>query len=136
MGPVRETTDQPAVLRGNLSRTLRHIRASGPRSRAAIAAGLHKTTVSSLVEELLSRRLVRETGLERSGVAGRPARRVALSPELGAVRDRDQHGLPGGARLLPDRPDGSSSDGSASTRRVATSRPAWPIWPPLAPSRN
>ena len=79
--------DQLAVRRANLSRTLRHIRANGPGSRAAIAAatGLHKTTVSSLVEELLSRRLVRETGLERSGTAGRPGRGVALSPELGAV---------------------------------------------------
>jgi predicted NBD/HSP70 family sugar kinase len=82
-----EPSDQLAVRRLNLSRTLRHIRANGPGSRAAIAAatGLHKTTVSSLVEELLSRRLVRETGLERSGTAGRPGRGVALSPELGAV---------------------------------------------------
>ncbi|GAA3238842.1 ROK family transcriptional regulator [Dactylosporangium siamense] len=82
-----EPADQLAVRRANLSRTLRHIRAAGPGSRAAIAAatGLHKTTVSSLVEELLSRRLVRETGLERSGTAGRPGRGVALSPELGAV---------------------------------------------------
>ncbi|MGI5183125.1 ROK family protein [Dactylosporangium sp. CA-152071] len=87
VAPAHETTDQLAVRRANLSRTLRHIRANGPRSRAAIAAatGLHKTTVSSLVEELLSRRLVRETGLERSGTAGRPGRVVALSPELGAV---------------------------------------------------
>ncbi|GAB3840539.1 ROK family protein [Dactylosporangium cerinum] len=82
-----EPADQLAVRRANLSRTLRHIRTAGPGSRAAIAAatGLHKTTVSSLVEELLSRRLVRETGLERSGTAGRPGRGVALSPELGAV---------------------------------------------------
>ncbi len=86
-GPVPEPVDQLAVRRINLSRTLRHIRVNGPGSRAAIAAGtgLHKTTVSSLVEELLARRLVRETGLERSGTAGRPGRGVALSPQLGAV---------------------------------------------------
>ncbi|MEV0130576.1 ROK family transcriptional regulator [Dactylosporangium sp. NPDC050688] len=85
--PVPEPVDQLAVRRVNLSRTLRHIRVNGPGSRAAIAAGtgLHKTTVSSLVEELLARRLVRETGLERSGSAGRPGRGVALSPQLGAV---------------------------------------------------
>ncbi len=87
VGSVHEPADQLAVRRANLSRTLRSIRANGPGSRAAIAAatGLHKTTVSSLVEELLSRRLVRETGFERSGTAGRPGRGVALSPELGAV---------------------------------------------------
>ncbi|WP_327001199.1 ROK family protein [Dactylosporangium sp. NBC_01737] len=87
VGPVHEPADQLAVRRANLSRTLRYIRANGPRSRAAIAAatGLHKTTVSSLVEELLNRRLLRETGFERSGTAGRPGRGVALSPQLGAV---------------------------------------------------
>jgi predicted NBD/HSP70 family sugar kinase len=87
VGPVHEPADQLAVRRANLSRTLRYIRANGPRSRAAIAAatGLHKTTVSSLVEELLTRRLLREAGFERSGTAGRPGRGVALSPELGAV---------------------------------------------------
>ncbi|MEV4513858.1 ROK family protein [Dactylosporangium sp. NPDC049525] len=87
VGPVREPADQLAVRRANLSRTLRYIRANGTRSRAAIAAatGLHKTTVSSLVEELLNRRLLREAGFERSGTAGRPGRGVALSPELGAV---------------------------------------------------
>jgi predicted NBD/HSP70 family sugar kinase len=86
-GSAAEPTDQLAVRRANLTRTLRYIRANGPRSRAAIAAatGLHKTTVSSLVDELATRRLVREIGLEYSGVAGRPGRGVALSPDLGAV---------------------------------------------------
>ncbi|WP_327004865.1 ROK family transcriptional regulator [Dactylosporangium sp. NBC_01737] len=86
-GSVDEPTDQLALRRVNLSRTLRHIRTNGPRSRAAIAAatGLHKATVSSLVDELLSRRLVREIGTEHSGSAGRPGRGIALSPDVGAV---------------------------------------------------
>ncbi|GAB3825217.1 hypothetical protein GCM10027610_004720 [Dactylosporangium cerinum] len=86
-GSVDEPTDQLALRRANLSRTLRHIRTNGPRSRAAIAAatGLHKATVSSLVDELLSRRLVREIGTEHSGAAGRPGRGIALSPDVGAV---------------------------------------------------
>ena len=79
--------DQLAVRHANLTRTLRHIRTNGPRSRAAIAAatGLHKTTVSSLVEELLTRRLVRELGMDHSGAAGRPGRGIALSPHIGAI---------------------------------------------------
>ncbi|WP_329110398.1 ROK family protein [Micromonospora sp. NBC_01699] len=78
--PVRAPSDQLSLRRANLSRTLGHLRVHGPRSRAAIAAGtgLHKATVSSLVDELLARRLVRETGLEYSGTAGRPGRAVAL----------------------------------------------------------
>ena len=86
-GSTTEPTDQLAMRRANLTRTLRYIRANGPRSRAAIAAatGLHKTTVSSLVDELSTRRLVREIGPEHSGVAGRPGRGVALSPDVGAI---------------------------------------------------
>jgi hypothetical protein len=86
-GSAEEPTDQLALRRANLSRTLRHIRTNGPRSRAAIAAatGLHKATVSSLVDELLSRRLVREIGVEHSGSAGRPGRGIALSPDVGAI---------------------------------------------------
>ncbi|MFC4998394.1 ROK family protein [Dactylosporangium cerinum] len=87
VGSAAEPTDQLAMRRANLSRTLRYIRANGPRSRAAIAAatGLHKTTVSSLVDELSTRRLVRETDLEYSGSAGRPGRGVSLSPDVGAI---------------------------------------------------
>ncbi|MFK3979812.1 ROK family protein [Micromonospora sp. NPDC050397] len=78
--PANAPTDQLSLRRANLSRTLGHLRVHGPRSRAAIAAGtgLHKATVSSLVDELLARELVRETGLEYSGSAGRPGRAVAL----------------------------------------------------------
>lgn len=79
--PVTATlTDQLSLRRANLSRVVRHLRRHGPRSRATIATetGLHKATVSSLVDELLARRLIRETGLERSGVAGRPGRVLAL----------------------------------------------------------
>ncbi|MEH0982504.1 ROK family transcriptional regulator [Micromonospora sp. CPCC 205556] len=79
--PVTTTpTDQLSLRRANLSRVLVHLREHGPRSRATIATGtgLHKATVSSLVDELLTRRLVREVGLQRSGAAGRPGRVLAL----------------------------------------------------------
>jgi predicted NBD/HSP70 family sugar kinase len=72
------TTPQPAdfadVRATNLAVVLRHVRAHAPCSRADIAAatGLNKATVSSLVTDLLERRLLRETGLTENRI-GRPA---------------------------------------------------------------
>ncbi|NUT39302.1 MAG: ROK family transcriptional regulator [Thermoactinospora sp.] len=58
----------------NLSVVLRFVRDHAPCSRADIAAGtgLNKATVSSLVADLIERRLVREIGLTENRV-GRPA---------------------------------------------------------------
>ncbi|MEQ4304259.1 ROK family protein [Plantactinospora sp. B6F1] len=73
-----QTGPQPADLADvratNLAVVLRFVRAHAPCSRADIAAstGLNKATVSSLVAELLDRRLVRETGLAENRI-GRPA---------------------------------------------------------------
>lgn len=54
---------------------------NGPRSRAGIAevVGLTRSTMSSLVGELIARGLLLERELERVGTAGRPGRLVALS---------------------------------------------------------
>ncbi len=54
---------------------------NGPRSRAGIAAavGLTRSTVSSLVGELIARGLLLERELERDGAVGRPGRLVAVS---------------------------------------------------------
>ncbi|WP_375426365.1 ROK family protein [uncultured Friedmanniella sp.] len=68
---------------GNLLRILRHLRDHGPSSRNDIAAGcgLAMSTMTDLVGELRSRRLVHELrGVRRSG-AGRPARPVAIDGE-------------------------------------------------------
>jgi predicted NBD/HSP70 family sugar kinase len=69
------------VRRHNLGVVLRHVADHGPRSRAAIAqeTGLNKTTVSSLVGELIEFGLVRETEVELRGTVGRPALPVELS---------------------------------------------------------
>jgi predicted NBD/HSP70 family sugar kinase len=69
------------VRRHNLGVVLRHVADRGARSRAAIAqeTGLNKTTVSSLVGELLEFGLVRETEVELRGTVGRPALPVELS---------------------------------------------------------
>jgi predicted NBD/HSP70 family sugar kinase len=63
----------------NLAVVLRYVRAHAPCSRADIAAatGLNKATVSSLVADLLERRLVRETGLTENRI-GRPATMLVL----------------------------------------------------------
>jgi glucokinase-like ROK family protein len=55
-----------------------------PISRAALAetTGLNKTTVSSLIQELLALQFVREVGLESAGT-GRPAILLELNPTAG-----------------------------------------------------
>jgi len=71
--------DQAAVRQNNLALVLRELSDRPLRSRAAIAAttGLNKATVSSLVEELIGARMVREVGI-RAGSIGRPARTLEL----------------------------------------------------------
>src|SRR5690348_3421048 len=73
--------NQRAVRRHNLGVVLRHVVARGPRSRATIAleTGLNKSTVSSLVTELIELGLLSERGAERRGVVGRPGLVVELS---------------------------------------------------------
>ena len=79
IGPV----DQRAVRQHNLGLVLRHVAHHGERSRARIAAetGLNKTTVSSLVAELIERRLLCETGMDSGGSVGRPGRRIQLAAD-------------------------------------------------------
>ncbi|KWV31969.1 MULTISPECIES: ROK family transcriptional regulator [Micromonospora] len=74
-----QPTDLGDVRVANRAVVLRHVRLHAPCSRADIAAttGLNKATVSSLVTELLDRRLVRETGLTENRV-GRPATMLVL----------------------------------------------------------
>ncbi|HVX44653.1 MAG TPA: ROK family transcriptional regulator [Mycobacteriales bacterium] len=77
-----------AVRRANLALVLQHLRADGPRSRAdlAVETALNKATISSLVGDLLSRGLVRETGRRTAGSVGRPAHILELDGRrLGAL---------------------------------------------------
>ncbi|HUH99126.1 MAG TPA: ROK family transcriptional regulator [Anaerolineales bacterium] len=70
----------------NLSSVLRLIHSEAPLSRAQLAAqtGLNKSTVSSLVEDLLVRNLVHETGINSAGT-GRPAMLLEINPQAGAI---------------------------------------------------
>lgn len=83
---TQNTVDQTFVRELNLSSVLRHLHNQAPLSRARLAnlTGLNKSTVSSLVEELLERGLIYETGLNQSGT-GRPSTLLELNPQAGCV---------------------------------------------------
>ncbi|GIF23820.1 putative NBD/HSP70 family sugar kinase [Actinoplanes tereljensis] len=76
-GPQR--SDFADVRATNLAVVLRHLRSNAPCSRADIAGttGLNKATVSSLVTDLIERRLVREVGMTENRI-GRPAMMLVL----------------------------------------------------------
>jgi glucokinase-like ROK family protein len=80
------SADQALVRELNLSLVLRYIHNEAPVSRAQIAhvTGLNKSTVSSLVEELLMRQLIYETGTNSRGT-GRPATLLEINPQAGGI---------------------------------------------------
>jgi glucokinase-like ROK family protein len=83
------TGDQALVRQINLAVIMHHLREHAPISRASLAemTGLNKTTVSSLVRELIERQFVREVGYEAPGgrSAGRLAMLLTLDPEAGYI---------------------------------------------------
>lgn len=83
------TGDQALVRQINLSVIMHHLREHAPISRASLAemTGLNKTTVSSLVRELIERQFAREVGYEAPGgrSAGRLAMLLTLNPEAGYI---------------------------------------------------
>lgn len=82
----KNTADQAFVREVNLSSVLRVIHTEAPLSRAqlAVVTGLNKSTVSSLVEELLSRGLIHETGTNSVGT-GRPSTLLEINPQAGHI---------------------------------------------------
>src|SRR5512141_3070143 len=80
------TADQTTLREHNLSSVLRFIYHEAPISRSQLAGrtGLNKSTVSSLVEDLLERRLIHETGVASTG-KGRPSTMLEIHPQAGAV---------------------------------------------------
>ena len=83
---TKNTADQAFVRETNLSLVLRLIHNQFPLSRAQLAAitGLNKSTVSSLVDELIEIGLVHETG-SNTGGTGRPATLLEINPQTGSV---------------------------------------------------
>jgi glucokinase-like ROK family protein len=80
------TGDQALVREINLSLVMNYLHKHAPISRATLAGmtGLNKTTVSSLVHELIEQRFVHEIGYDTSGV-GRPAVLLELNPAAGYI---------------------------------------------------
>jgi len=80
------TGDQALVREINLSVIMNRLRTNAPISRAALAetTGLNKTTVSSLVNELIERQFVQEIGLTPPS-SGRPAILLKLNPTAGFI---------------------------------------------------
>ncbi len=84
-GRVR-TGDQSLVREINLSVIMNQLRQNAPISRAALAeiTGLNKTTVSSLVTELIEQHFIHEIGITSSGM-GRPSVLLEMSPDAGYI---------------------------------------------------
>lgn len=63
------------------------LRTSGPLSRAGLsdATGLNRSTVSSIVHDLLGKNLIREIGLQSSTRTGRPGILLELNPDGGCA---------------------------------------------------
>src|SRR6185503_8142423 len=81
------TGDSALVRQINLSVIMNHLRKKAPISRAGLAqaTGLNKTTVSSLVDELLQRQFVREIGSTATARKGHPAIMLNLNPAAGFI---------------------------------------------------
>lgn len=82
-----QAADQTLVRQINLSIILNALRLQSPISRARLAraTGLNKTTVSSLVQELIDTGFVTERGAGRTGSAGRPGILLELNPRAGGI---------------------------------------------------
>jgi glucokinase-like ROK family protein len=84
--PRYRTGDQALVREINLSIVFNRLWTHAPLSRAQLAdvTGLNKTTVSSLIQDLLGKGFVREAGLRLSR-GGRPATLIELNPQAGCM---------------------------------------------------
>src|ERR687885_228942 len=81
---MRPPATQRALRRQNLGTVLQHVVRRGPRSRATIAqeTGFNKSTVSSLVTELIEMGMLAERGAERTGTVGRPGLVVDVAGDV------------------------------------------------------
>ncbi len=81
------TGDQALVREINLSIILNTLRDHSRMSRATLAAvtGLNKTTVSSLVQQLIDAHFVTEAGIKKTEDTGRPGMMLELNPQAGCI---------------------------------------------------
>lgn len=78
--------DQTMLRNINLSAIMNRVRIDAPISRSTLArnTGLNKATVTKLVGELISRKLIIEVGL-KSNAIGRPSTNLILNPGAGFI---------------------------------------------------
>jgi glucokinase-like ROK family protein len=78
--------DQTMLRKINLSAIMNYIRIEAPISRSTLArkTGLNKATITSLVGELINRKLIKEVGLETNAL-GRPSMNLTLNPDAGFI---------------------------------------------------
>lgn len=83
---IFDRSDHTLVRKVNTSLVLDSLRASAPLSRSSISSrtGLNRSTVSSVIDELLQDQLVREVGLQPSQ-GGRPGVLLELNPGGGCA---------------------------------------------------
>lgn len=81
------TGDQALVREINLSIILNALRDHSPASRAYLASvtGLNKTTVSSLIQQLIDAHFVSELGADKTEETGRPGILLELNPIAGCI---------------------------------------------------
>lgn len=81
-----QTGDQTLLRQINLSAIMNHIREESPVSRTDLAktTGLNKTTISSLVNELIADQYVYEVGTKSNGI-GRPRVMLSINPKAGYI---------------------------------------------------
>lgn len=84
---VAGPADHNLVRQINSALILDRLLADSPQSRANLAqqTGLNRSTISSLVSDLIERHLIREVGLETADSRGRPGMLLELNPNGGCV---------------------------------------------------
>jgi len=85
---ARYLTGDPSLMRQlNLAVVMHYLREHAPVYRAQLAemTGLNKTTVSSLIRELIAQKFVHEAGPRVNGSTGRPAVLLELNPAAGCA---------------------------------------------------
>jgi len=82
------TTNNTFLRERNLSSVLNYVfyhKSKAFRAKLAARVGLNKSTASSLVQELIDRDLLRETGENSAGEIGRPATYLEVNPQAGFI---------------------------------------------------
>ena len=81
------TGNQGSLRQQNLSGIMHYLYENAPISRTELAklTGLNKTTVSSLISELLENQFVREIGVDQPGTAGRRSVLLNVNPSRGCI---------------------------------------------------